>query len=512
MSKTKLETPMCAVYARVSMDKQSESVEHQVSLLKEFASSKGVGTVPDEFVYEDTGVSATKHSIWTRPAMKRLLEDAENGKFQIVMFKGISRFARSTQEALDVLDRLKSRGLRVISYEENYDSEKENSNFIFTIHSAIAEYEAEKISVRVRLGRKEAAREGKWTGKRPFGYDIDENGHLVINEDEAEIVRQIFDMYVNREIGAFKICRYLNEHGIKQLTGALWSRRRVIEIIKNEVYIGNIVYNKSRLQSVRDYGSDEQGKKRWKRTTNSPDEWVVAENTHEPIIDEDTFKQAQKIRVSRRTREAGGPNARHPLSGILHCGKCGRTMFCQVRRKPNKVYRYYICRTYHQYGRSYCDQKNTNADKLEEYIIERLKERMREAYDKNEVPVEHDRTEVDRLLEEKNKLERKIEKVKRDTADLYFERDNMAPESYKYISGRLKDEMTQLTQRMDRLERELQAAEQTEDANEKVKQYMEEFLELDMEDTERLRVLLHRLIERIDIEDEHLDIQYRFAF
>jgi site-specific DNA recombinase len=512
-----INTPRCAIYARVSLDRQSESVEHQVSLLKEFATSKQIGIVPNEFIYEDSGVSATKYSIWTRPAMKRLLADAEQGKFQIVMFKGISRFARSTQEALDVLDRLKAKGLRVISLEENYDSGKENSNLIFTIHSAVAEYEAEKIAVRVRLGRKEAAKEGKWTAKPPYGYKLDENFRLTPNEEEAEVVRKIFELYTKKELGSVKIAQYLNEHGIPRPSGSLWNRKMINDIIKNEVYIGNIVFNKTRVQRIRDYESEEQGKKKVQRIDNSPDEWVVAENTHPPLVDKETFREAQKIRGGRKIKTKA-PREYHPLSGILYCAKCGRNMFCQKRKYYNQhgktryEYRYYICKTYHKYGRSYCDQKNIKADKLEEFVIERLEERMKQVYNEMEVPKERDTTDTTKLEKELINIERKMDKIKKDTADLYFEREKMAEETYEYIAERLKNEMTRLVDRRNEIEREIERAQQEEETNEQLKKYMEEFFDLDKSDTARLRVLFHRLIERIDIEDEHLDIKYRFAF
>ncbi|HEX3031187.1 MAG TPA: recombinase family protein, partial [Bacillota bacterium] len=110
-----------AIYARISLI-GGDSVEHQIALLKEVIRARNLGEYEEEFIYQDVGISATKYSIWTRPAMKLLLRDAGEGKFRTVIFKGISRFARSTQEALDVLDRLKAKGLRVLSYEENYDS------------------------------------------------------------------------------------------------------------------------------------------------------------------------------------------------------------------------------------------------------------------------------------------------------------------------------------------------------------------------------------------------------
>lgn len=504
----------CAIYARVSLDRQSESVEHQVSLLREYVKQKKLGEIPDEYIYEDSGVSATKYSIWTRPAMKRLLEDAKQGKFQVVLFKGISRFARNTQEALDVLDRLKARGLRVISYEENYDSARENSNFTFTIHSAVAEYEAEKMGIRVRLGMKENAKEGKWQGRAPYGYRI-ENGKLVPVEEEAEVVRRIFDLYVNKEYGGKKIAEILNLEGIRRPTGALWTRKKIVDLIKNEAYIGNVVYNKTRVVHVRNYDNpEEEGKKKAVRKPNDEKDWVRVENAHPAIVDKRIFYEAQELRKKKSERCGKVPNAYHPLSGILYCGKCGRTMNCQVRRYkhyPKKAYRYYVCKTYQQYGRAFCDQKNIKADRIEVYVINKLVERLEQALSKQDVPVEKSQAEIEKLKKELESVERKIEKAKKDTADLYFERDKLAEEAYNFIAEKLKNELKRLNEQRDRLENQIRLMDTSIEDTIKIKQYMKEFLTLQLDDA-RLRVLLHKLIERIEATDDHLDITYNFVY
>jgi site-specific DNA recombinase len=509
---TTIQQTLCAVYARVSLDRQAESVEHQVSLLREFVKHRKLGEIPDEFIYQDTGVSATKHSIWSRPAMKQLLNDADEGKFQVVLFKGISRFARNTQEALDVLDRLKSKGLRVISYEESYDSNKDNSNFLFTIHSAVAEYEAEKTAIRVRLGNKEKAKQGLWTGMPPYGYDLKDR-RLVVNDEEAEVVKKIFDMYVYQKMGTFKVAEYLNEHKLLKKNGRLWSRKTVGDVLKNEVYLGRVVYNKTNQKRVRDYESEDTGKKKWVRKQNDPQDWVVVDNAHPALVDEDTFKEAQKILHSRKKRDTA-PNVYHPLTGILFCGRCGEGMVCQKRSTNYGDYRYYICKTYHKYGRTFCEQANTNADDLEEYIIERLSTKLRQFISEQDAQEGLELSEVDRKRIEKKlkEIDAKIEKLNRDNADLYFERKNMNEEQYRYLSKRIKDEMDKLIEKKQSIERELLVSEQQEDKRQELNKHIEEFLSLNKEDIAHVRKLLHYFIEKIVLTDKHVDIYYRFSF
>ncbi len=364
----------CAIYARVSTDKQAESVDHQVSLLQELAEKRGENwQVRSECIYEDEGVSATKYSIWSRPAMRRLLNDAGIGKFQVVMFKGISRLARNTHEALDVLERLKSKGLRVISYEESYDSQLENSNFLFTMHAAIAEYEAEKISIRVRLGNKEKAKSGRWTGGTPpDGYLLGESGKLVIDDERAPVIHHIYSFYVNEELGYSKIAQRLNQLGHLTKAGGPWYASGVARILKNEVYTGALLYNRRQDKSIRDYESDIPGKKKEVRIVNPRDAWVVVNDAHPPLVPKQTFEQAQLLRMHHHQRIAAGSRSYHLLTGLLKCGQCGQPMICQKRSQAGREYRYYVCKTYHQQGRSACSQPSLPAYALEQYVTHRI--------------------------------------------------------------------------------------------------------------------------------------------
>ncbi|WP_066635200.1 recombinase family protein [Desulfolucanica intricata] len=497
-----------AIYARVSLDRQVESVEHQVALLREVAKARNLGECPDEFIYEDEGISASKHSIWTRPAMKNLLAAAKQGKFQIIMFKGISRFARSTQEALEVLERLKTQGLRVISYEENYDSEKENSNFMFTMHAAIAEYEAEKIGIRVRLGNKAKAQSGMWVGMAPDGYKLIDR-KLVVDEKRKYIIKKIFDLYIEG-FGSFKISEYLNKRGWLTSNGKLWCSKSIRDILNNEVYVGKIVYNKTHQYRVRDYDSEELGKKKWVRDYNSVDEWVIVENAHEPIIDLKIFEKAQSILNKRRYKKEA-PRVYHPLTGILYCGICGQGMVCQKRSTAAKTYRYYICKTYHKFGREYCDQANTNADILEQKICQLLKKKFskvnREIIGTKLTIIDINTSGIEKELKT---IKLKLEKVNKDRSDLYFERDKMTCEQYNFIAKRLMDDANRLTVQSQELECKLKNKQNNKKLSEEIKKYIDNFFEFGKQDISKLRYLVHYFVERIELEGQRLDIKYRF--
>src|SRR5579875_3588601 len=140
---------ICAVYARVSDASQvrGESIDHQIRFCREIARLRSAESgeawhIPEDLVYVDAGVSGT--SLVKRTEAQRLIQDAREGRFQVVLFKGISRFARDTVDALVMLRTLLACGVRVLSMEENYDSQRDGAEFLFTIHSALAQAESEK--------------------------------------------------------------------------------------------------------------------------------------------------------------------------------------------------------------------------------------------------------------------------------------------------------------------------------------------------------------------------------
>lgn len=489
----------CAVYARVSTDKQEDSVIHQVSLLREYIKVKNLGELPDEFIYEDIAISATKTVIWSRPAMKRLLSDAGDGKFNTIVFKGISRLARNTHEALGVLEKLKANGLRVISYEENYDSSQENSNFMFTMHAAVAEYEAEKMAIRIRLGMREEAKKGRYFGATPFGYEK-KNGMLVINEDEAKIVEEIFRLYLTENLGTYTIAKKLNDKGIKK-SGKLWHPKTILGILRNPIYTGDVVYNKTRNASV-----------------NDKEDWITCEGAHEPIIKKEDFQKANILLSKRGNKDdkTTSSTAQYPLTGILKCGHCGSSMLCYKRKVKVKGvkeynYRHYGCHKRHCLGRNYCDQELLDAENIEEAIIDKLKEiltKLKQRIQAGEGP-EIINGGSGELKKQLKKIELKIEKTNKDTVDIYFQREEMTETQYKYLVNSLKDKMNRLTIERDELQMQIELAEQEQEQLVEINQNIDDFFTVDKSEIRKMRRLVSYFIEKIIVTDTNLDIHYK---
>jgi site-specific DNA recombinase len=505
--------PRCAIYARVSTDKQGDSVEHQVSLMKEWAKRKSIDgeqwSTPDKNIYIDDAISASKIGILDRPAIKRMMEDAKNKKFDAILFKGISRFVRDVQDALMMLNQFEALDVRTISYEESYDS-KTSSVFMFTIHSAVAQEEAQKIGIRVSLGNKQKAAKGQWANSRPpIGYVVNKETKKLEfgSPDQIRTVRFIFDSYVNDGMGTFKIAEELNSRGWLTTNNRSWSRTTVAQVLKNQVYIGNVVYGKKRYKSVQrldGYG------KRLKTINIDQDEWSICEDAHPEITDKATFNKAQNILKSRNVGQTF-KNVIHPLTGLLKCGKCGEGMVCQKRSYKDKEYRYYICKTYHKFGRNVCSQSNVNANELEAFIIEKLKEKINEYYsksDKMNILVYAQKTKGD-IISKLKKIESSIDELNQATVQLLKRSTALTDEQFNYANEDFKKQLQKLNDEKYLTEEELRKIDKT-DTRKILEEEMKMFLSEGNIPVEELRRYSHLLIHEIVIEGSDVDIHATF--
>jgi site-specific DNA recombinase len=217
----------CAIYARVSTDQQGDSIENQVSQYQEYLSRLGDQfDISDITVYRDQAVSGYYTSVFDREEMKKAIQDARNNKFQLLIFKEVSRVGRDKQENPAIIGMFEQYGVRVIANNDNYDSMNKD-NITFDILSVLSEQESKKISARVSSARKQKARRGQWSGEAPIGYKVNrETQKLEVDPELKEIPALIFDLYVNKGLGTFKVAEYLNKRGLKTKNGNLWPRNR----------------------------------------------------------------------------------------------------------------------------------------------------------------------------------------------------------------------------------------------------------------------------------------------
>ena len=205
----------CDIYTRVSTTMQVDgySLDAQKEKLKRYAEFQNMEIVNE---YSDEGKSGK--SVEGRPEFQRMLDNIENGtdEVQFVLVFKLSRFGRNAADVLNSLQRMQDFGVNLICVEDGIDSSKDSGKLMISVLSAVAEIERENILVQTMEGRKQKAREGKWNGGfAPYGYEL-VNGELQIAEDEAEIIRLIYDKFIHTNMGISAIAAWLNQHGYKK--------------------------------------------------------------------------------------------------------------------------------------------------------------------------------------------------------------------------------------------------------------------------------------------------------
>ena len=371
--------------------------------------------------YCDAGKSGK--SITGRPEFQRMLQDVSeerDGVAFILVFK-LSRFGRNAADVLNSLQFIQDYGVNLICVEDGIDSSKDSGKLTITVLSAVAEIERENILVQTMEGRKQKAREGKWNGgQAPFGYDLDsKNSTLVVNEEEAEIVRIIYDKFVHTDMGADAICNYLNQRGYtkKKVRGYelnYFARGLIMKILDNPVYTGKIAYGKNVTEKVK--GTRDE----YRRV--KTDDYLLADGLHEAIVDEEMWEAARekRKRTGVKWNKTHSLEHEHILSGLLKCPVCGAGMAGTVRRRKNKKsgeYKddfYYRCQHRRKIDEEhFCDfkpslnQNEINAEvewfirgmiadeRFHEYIGERLQEKV----------------DVSNLEEERDQLKGQLQQV-----------------------------------------------------------------------------------------------------
>ena len=369
----------CYIYIRVSTTMQVDgySLEAQKERLMKFAEFQEMEVVRE---YCDAGKSGK--SITGRPEFQRMLQDVSeerDGVAFILVFK-LSRFGRNAADVLNSLQFIQDYGVNLICVEDGIDSSKDSGKLTITVLSAVVEIERENILVQTMEGRKQKAREGKWNGgQAPFGYDLDsKNSTLVVNEEEAEIVRIIYDKFVHTDMGADAICNYLNQRGYtkKKVRGHelnYFARGLIMKILDNPVYTGKIAYGKNVTEKVK--GTRDE----YRRV--KTDDYLLADGRHEAIVDEETWEAAREKRKRTGVRfvKTHSLEHEHILTGLIRCPLCGGGMSGTVQRRQNKKtgeYKdtfYYRCHHRKKVDGKICDykpmlnQKVFNAE-VEEFI------------------------------------------------------------------------------------------------------------------------------------------------
>ena len=456
------------IYTRVSTSMQIDgySLDAQKSRMKAFCEYNDYEIAGE---YEDAGKSGK--SIEGRAAFNRMLEDIKSGKDGVafvLVFK-LSRFGRNAADVLATLQTMQDFGVNLICVEDGIDSSKEAGKLMISVLSAVAEIERENIRIQTMEGRMQKAREGKWNGGfAPYGYKL-VDGRLEINEEEAEAIRVIFEQYVNTDIGANGLAKYLENHGIRKIArqngkNPLFDAALIRRIIKNPVYCGKIAYGRRKTEKIHGTRNDYHLVER--------DDYLLVDGLHEAIVSEDVWNVAQE-KIERYAKKYEHVNKQknekvHMLSGIIRCPICGAGMYGNKsikHRKEGTRYRdffYYGCKHRNMTRGHKCDYKRQiNEELIDSAVSEVIKklvsnpkfaELMRE-----KINMQVDTSELDQEIANYEKQLRQFYNVKdvilSDVDALDYE-----DKHYKRRKADLEDRLYKAYDKMDEIENALAGA------------------------------------------------------
>ncbi|MCR5146460.1 MAG: recombinase family protein, partial [Clostridia bacterium] len=332
------------IYIRLSQEdkdkkyeSESESVTNQRELLREYVKNNNLNLVEE---YVDDGYSGTN---FERPGFKRLLDDIHDNKINCVIVKDLSRLGRDhimTGYYMETF--FPENRIRFISLQEAYDSSKiQASNDSSTFIIACNDYYSKQNSIKIRTVLNEKRKKGKFIGSQPsYGYmrDPEDKGHLLPDPETAPIVKKIFEWRASG-IGPTYIANRLNAEGVltpsalkntkyssRLIDASKWNNTTVRKILDNRMYTGDMVQH---TQTNLNYKSK-------KKVTLDKKLWVIVENTHEPIIDRETFEYCASLRkLNNRVTEIRSNRERRMFEGKLYCAECGNRLGVMYRRKEN---------------------------------------------------------------------------------------------------------------------------------------------------------------------------------
>lgn len=516
-----------ALYVRLSREDgdklESESIISQKAYLQDYLQSHK--DLVQYRVYADDGWTGTN---FDRPQFLAMIDDIKAGRVNCVLVKDLSRFGRNYVESGRYLETFfPLMGIRFISVNDHIDSYADPnslSNIMIPMKNVMNDEYCRDISNKVRSSLDIRRSQGKYIGSfATYGYKKDPNDHhhLIIDEDAAAIVRNIYSWFLEGK-SILGIAKQLNALGIpnpsayKRLQGmkyhhpanekldGLWPDSSVRRILRNEMYTGVMVQGRNKVISY---------KVQVARAV--PEEnWIRVENTHEAIIPRETFGLVQEL-LQRDTRAAPGKQSLDLFSGFLRCADCGRAMNKKLISQPYKNYCYYICSTFKKMNSDACTKHTIRSDKLGEAVLTVIQKQIELA------------VEMDDLLEsisqikQKNRAEEQLEqalnhqmneqtRIENILLELYpdFKASLLSQDSYMTLKKQYEDQLAKTQETICNLREQLASCSSTESiANDFISTLLRH-----RNITSLTRELLIELVDKILIhEGGSIDIHFRFA-
>lgn len=350
--------PRAVIYARFSSDMQrEESIDAQVRACTAYAQSKGYNIIDTYIDEAKSGRDVTK-----RDAYNQMLADAMEDKFDVIIFHKVDRNSRNELNYFKFKDKLEKLGICYEYAAQHIDALSPEGQMMETMMVGMAAYYSRNLAKETKKGLNENAYKAQFNGGyAPFGYKIVDK-HYVIDEQEAEAIRLIFDLYISGH-GYKDICIILAIKDYTTRNGKPFGKNSLYDIIGNEKYCGTYTFNKSPRKNG---GRNMHAKSR-------PDDFIRLEDAIPPIVSKDIFQQAQARRRINKARPAFKSKVNYLLSGKILCGHCGQAMGGHSVTPRKKMYSYYGCLTKDRVPLQNCPQKTIRKEDVEEAVLTKIK-------------------------------------------------------------------------------------------------------------------------------------------
>lgn len=503
-----------AIYVRLSKEdlnsgeRESESIQNQKSMLINHA-AQHQWAIYNIYCDEDYS-GAYSGSENTRPEFNRMIEDAQNGKFDIVLCKSQSRFSRNMEVIEQYIHgRFLEWGIRFVSIVDNADTEVKGNKKSRQINSLINEWYLEDLSENIKAVFRDKMKRGEYLASfPPYGYskDVNNKNHLIPHPKTAAVVRQIFEWH-SQGYGASKISRMLNDKEIpnprkqQEIDGlrktyfylpeekGRWSTTTIGDILNNQVYCGDVVQHIKEKVSY---------KSKVVRKVN-PENRIIIKDMHEPLVSREVFEETQQ-RLAKH-RRATGTGKVHILSGKVYCHYCGKPMQKNHAQSTKSHIHYLRCRDKYSYAKEkQCPTPNIRVDTilqaLQMQLIEKFKNMAADEVDGEQILSMMAGSSDDTMLKraELDELNKEIEKVEKSLQHLYNDRLNEVISLEQYISYNksYNEKLIGLKVKWSELEKEL--SEDKTPRCENIKETVKDFLEMKCID----RKIIENLVDRVE--------------
>lgn len=448
MSRRNKKTPIvdsprkrCAIYTRKStsagleqefnsLDAQREACEHYIAAQAHL----GWRQLPTR--YDDGGFTGANLE---RPGFRRLMDDMAAGVIDVVVVYKVDRLSRSLLDFAQVMERFNQAGVAFVSVTQNFSTADAMGRLTLNMLMSFAEFEREMIAERTRDKIAAARRRGKWTGGTvPIGYDVVDR-RLVINELEAVVVRELFDLY-EQHGSALTVAKLLNQRGRttkrrhttngRVHEGRPWCKDSVLRVLRNPVLAG--------MMPIGD---------------------ELHDGEHEAVIAPERYARVRALldaRTSKRKRT--GRNPAYLLGGLLRCKLCGGALTPASTRKGKREYRYYRCVTRDKFGSKSCEARPLPAGEIERYVAEQIREATSDGQLVDEIATQLEQriaSERQALITEQRELPRAIDKLSRDEQELVKRGGEQAERRGEEIRAEIerhRARLTEVEQQLGRLE------------------------------------------------------------